>query len=277
MAEDRESTTERPWRRRTVLGTTGLALAGTLAACTDGDGDGGGSAEPGATTGGEAGGGTTTSQESPRLSEPTIISTADWGATQPRAHLQTINEHPSYLVIHHTTTPNVTDGSREAAIDLARRVQNGHVGQGWGDSGQHFTMSRGGHILEARHGSKNALETGETFMLGIHALGFNAYALGIECEGVYMVNPPPQSLYQGLVHLCAFICQQYDLPPKRIIGHRDLVKTSCCGDAFYAKLPILREDVRKSLETGEYHVSEGFGADNLLDDAHVNQEYLDGL
>ena len=102
-------------------------------------------------------------EERRKLPQPTIISTAEWGATQPRSHLQTINEHPSYLVIHHTTTPNVTDGSRDAAIDLARRVQNGHVGQGWGDSGQHFTMSRGGHILEARHGSKNALETGETF------------------------------------------------------------------------------------------------------------------
>ncbi|PNL18455.1 peptidoglycan recognition family protein [Micrococcus sp. FDAARGOS_333] len=274
MAEDRESTTERPWPRRTVLGTTGLALAGTLAACTDGD--------SGSETGGEARPAgesvmTDPTEERRKLPQPTIISTAEWGATQPRSHLQTINEHPSYLVIHHTTTPNVTDGSRDAAIDLARRVQNGHVGQGWGDSGQHFTMSRGGHILEARHGSKNALETGETFMLGIHALGFNAYALGIECEGIYMVNPPPQSLYEGLVHLCAFICQQYDLPPKRIIGHRDLVKTSCCGDAFYAKLPILRDDVRRSLEAGEYHVSEGFGADNLLDDTHVNQEYLDSL
>jgi hypothetical protein len=271
MADDRESTTERPWARRTVLGTTGLALAGTLAACTDGSGDGAQNSD------GDGQQGTETGAEHPRLPEPTIISTAEWGATTPLSHLQTINEHPSYLVIHHTTTPNVTDGSREAAIDLARRVQNGHVGQGWGDSGQHFTLSRGGHILEARHGSKNALENGETFMLGIHALGFNAYALGIECEGIYMVNPPPQRLYEGLVHLCAYICQQYGLPPKRIIGHRDLVKTSCCGDAFYAKLPILREDVRLSLESGEYHVYEKFGADNLLDDAHVNQEYLDSL
>lgn len=270
MAEDRESTTERPWRRRTVLGTTGIALAGTLSACTGGDGAGSADPQPGQDGGSPA-------QDEKRLPEPTIISTTEWGALAPAATLQTLNEHPSYLVIHHTTTPNVTDGSRDAAIDLARRIQNGHVSQGWGDSGQHFTMSRGGHILEARHGSKYSLQGGETFMLGIHCLGFNAYALGIECEGNYMVNPPPQSLYQGLVHLCAYICQQYDLPPKRIIGHRDLVKTSCCGDAFYAKLPILRDDVRQSLESGEYHVSEGFGADNLQDDAHVDQEYLDSL
>lgn len=270
MAEDRESPTGRPWRRRTVLGTTGLALAGTLAACTD-------TGREAATTDAQAEAGQASGDRPGRLPEPPIISTAEWGAITPASHLQTLNERPSYLVIHHTTTPNVTDGSREAALDLARRVQNGHIGQGWGDSGQHFTMSRGGHILEARHGSKNALEAGETFMLGIHALGFNAYALGIECEGNYMVNPPPQSLYEGLVHLCAYICQQYELPPQRIIGHRELVKTSCCGDAFYAKLPILREDVRRCLESGEYQVSEGFGADNLLDDAHVDQAYLDSL
>ena len=175
-------------------------------------------------------------------------------------------------MIHHTTTPNVTDGSRDAAIALAQRVQNQHINQQWGDSGQQFTMSRGGFAMEGRHGSLYALQGGETFILGVHALGFNAYAVGIECEGFYMVSPPPQSLYAGLVKLSAFICQQYELSPSRIIGHRDVVKTSCCGDAFYAKLPILREDVKRSLETGEYQITEGFGADNLLDDAKINVE-----
>ena len=188
-----------------------------------------------------------------------------------------LNINDGYGSTHHTTTPNVTDGSREAAESIAQVVQNAHMGSAndWGDTGQHFTVSRGGFAMEGRHGSRHALEGGQTFMLGVHALGFNAYALGIECEGLYMLNPPPQSLYAGLVPLVAYICQQYELPPSRIIGHRDVTATSCCGDAFYAKLPILREDVRLSLASGEYHVSEGFGADNLFDDAHVTPEYVE--
>ncbi|MDX2340255.1 peptidoglycan recognition protein family protein [Micrococcus sp. M4NT] len=261
MADLPETTPRRRWPRRAVLGGTGIALASAAVACGSGDE----APEASASAGGD---------DRPRLPAPEILTTDDWGAVTPANYLQTLYERPSYLVIHHTTTPNTSDGSRQAAMDLARMVQKGHIAQGWGDSGQQFTLSRGGFPMEARHGSRHALEGGETFMLGIHALGFNAYALGIECEGFYMVNPPPQSLYAGLVRLSAYICQQYEMPPSRIIGHRDVVATSCCGDAFYAKLPILREDVRASLEAGEYRISEGFGAENLLDDAHVNAEWV---
>ncbi|WP_288818455.1 peptidoglycan recognition family protein [uncultured Micrococcus sp.] len=254
-----------PWRRRTLLSGTGLALTGALAACAGTGGKDGGDEE-------NPESGTNTADKASRVKAPDIIGTADWEAVEPEQYLQTLHERPSYLVIHHTTTPNVTDGSREAAIEIAQRVQNGHINQHWGDSGQHFTVSRGGFALEARHGSKFALEKGDRFILGVHALGFNAYALGIECEGTYMVNPPPQKMYEGLLHLCTYICQQYDLPPSRIIGHRDLVRTSCCGDAFYAKLPVLREDVKVSLERGELRVTEGFGADNLFDDSDVKVE-----
>ncbi|MDY6056144.1 peptidoglycan recognition family protein [Micrococcus sp.] len=258
MAHTPDTAPEHALARRTLLGGTGLALAGTLAGCT------GGEPEQDAAEGSDA-----QTEQRPRLPEPEIITTADWGARTPAIHLHTLHERPSYLVIHHTSTANTTDGSRTAAVDLAQMVQRGHMEQSWGDTGQHFTVSRGGHVLEGRHGSRVALNDGHTFMLGVHALGFNAYALGIECEGLYMVNPPPQTLYEGLVHICAYICQQYALPPSRIIGHRDVVKTSCCGDAFYPKLPILREDVRRSLETGEYQVTPGFGPDNLVDDSEI--------
>lgn len=251
----------RSWTRRSVLGGTGLAIAAGVAGCGRDE---------------QAEQSSEGDEQATRLPAPDIITTAQWGAMQPNYYLQTLNERPSYLVIHHTTTPNVTDGSREAAESIAQVVQNAHMSPAndWGDTGQHFTVSRGGFAMEGRHGSRHALEGGQTFMLGVHALGFNAYALGIECEGLYMLNPPPQSLYAGLVPLVAYICQQYELPPSRIIGHRDVTATSCCGDAFYGKLPVLREDVRLSLATGEYHVSEGFGADNLFDDAHVTPDYL---
>jgi len=261
MADLPENTPQRQWPRRAVLGGTGLALAGTLAGCAVGQ---------------ESGEPAEASPSAPaRLPAPPILTTDQWGATTPNHYLQTLYERPSYLIIHHTTTPNVTDGSREAASEIAKMVQTAHINQGWGDTGQHFTISRGGYAMEGRHGSRYALESGQTFMLGVHALGFNAYALGIECEGLYMVNPPPQALYASLVRLAAYICQQYELPPSRIIGHRDVVATSCCGDAFYSKLPILREDVRVSLETGEYRITEGFGGDNLLDDAEVTVSWLE--
>lgn len=261
MPEQSPTPSSRPWTRRTVLGGTGLAIAAGVAGCSRPE------------AGEEA---EETEAAAKRLPAPDILTTAQWGALQPNYHLQTLDERPSYLVIHHTTTPNVTDGSREAAESIAKMVQNAHMStlNDWGDTGQHFTVSRGGFALEGRHGSRYTLEQGQTFMLGVHALGFNAYALGIECEGLYTLNPPPQSLYAGLVPLAAYICQQYELPPSRIIGHRDVTATSCCGDAFYGKLPVLREDVRLSLATGEYHVSEGFGADNLFDDAHVTPDYL---
>ena len=114
------------------------------------------------------------------LDTPSIISCDDWDARSARS-LKVHNRRPAKILIHHTATPNVSDLSRAQAQRLARNIQNHHLDQqGWADSGQHFTVSRGGYVLEGRHRSLEMLRGGRRMVEGAHCTGQNIIAVGID-------------------------------------------------------------------------------------------------
>ncbi|WP_170144561.1 peptidoglycan recognition protein family protein [Citricoccus muralis] len=193
------------------------------------------------------------------VSQPDIISTNDWGASAPQGSLPTLTRRPTHLVIHHTTHVNSDDFSVAAAEEVARLIQRNHMTNGWADTGQQFTIARGGQMLEGRHGSLDAVVDGTRFIEGAHAYGFNDQSVGIEVDGMYTNDVPTDAQWSSLVHLSAFICQRYGLDVDRIIAHRDVpgAQTLCCGDAFYGKLSALRDEVASALANG---VDGGSGA-----------------
>ncbi|MFF4429370.1 peptidoglycan recognition family protein [Streptomyces sp. NPDC001513] len=181
---------------------------------------------------------------------PNIIGCVTWGARPPSEPVVVLANRPERIIIHHTATANVTDYSRQRAYALARAIQTYHMdAQGWIDTGQHFTISRGAFILEGRHNSLNELHTGTRQVRAAHCIGQNTLSIGIENEGTYTSQAPPTAQYAMLADLCAHICDQYDLPATEIYGHRDFNATSCPGDRLYALLPTLRKDVATRLGT----------------------------
>jgi N-acetylmuramoyl-L-alanine amidase CwlA len=186
--------------------------------------------------------------------EPTIYSTSQWGARAPGS-LTVRNYRPSYIVIHHTATSNGTATTQAAAFSLARSIQNYHMdNNGWSDTGQQFTVSRGGYAMEGRHQSLTRLRGGTSFINGAHvgAGNVNAESIGIENEGLYTSVSPPAALYNKLVDLCAYICDQYNIPSNQIFGHRDFMATACPGNILYGMLPQLRTDVAEARAGGSY-------------------------
>ena len=154
------------------------------------------------------------------------------------------NRRPAKILVHHTATPNVTDFSRTQAVRLARSIQNYHIDrQRWADSGQHFTISRGGYVLEGRHRSLEMLRGGRRMVEGAHCTGQNIIAVGIENEGTYTTTEPTTQQWNRLREMCAYVCQQYRVRPTEIYGHRDFKDTACPGDALYKMLPKLRTEV----------------------------------
>ncbi|WP_433277120.1 peptidoglycan recognition protein family protein [Pseudonocardia xinjiangensis] len=175
---------------------------------------------------------------------PDVIDCDAWGARPNSDVVPVWNQRPVKILVHHTATPNVTDLSRGAGERLARGIQNFHMDQrGWLDSGQHFTISRGGYVLEGRHRSLEVLRIGERQVEGAHCTGQNVVAVGIENEGTYTAVDPPAVLWNRLRDLCAYICQQYGIDPTEIFGHRDFKDTACPGDVLYGRLPQLRTEV----------------------------------
>lgn len=181
--------------------------------------------------------------------QPTISSCAEWGAAPPTSAISINNYRPTKILIHHTDTANSTDYSQAHAFALSRSIQQYHFSKGWIDTGQHFTVSRGGFITEGRHRTLETLAGGSTFALGAHCTGQNTTSLGIENEGTYTSETPPSTQWNKLIDLCAYLCQTYAIPASELYGHRDFLATDCPGNLFYAQLPDLRSAVATKLGT----------------------------
>ncbi|WP_279582179.1 peptidoglycan recognition protein family protein [Fodinicola feengrottensis] len=105
---------------------------------------------------------------------PRIYSCAEWGARPPADPLVTLNHPANRILVHHIADANSTDYSQAHAFQVARDEQADHIdNNGWSDTGQHFTISRGGYDLEGRHGSLAALRSGNTMIRGAHCPGQN--------------------------------------------------------------------------------------------------------
>ncbi|MFH7599003.1 peptidoglycan recognition family protein [Streptomyces racemochromogenes] len=179
---------------------------------------------------------------------PPITDCGGWGAREASEEVVVLDTRPERIIVHHTASANVTDYSRERAHALARAIQTYHMDvQGWIDTGQHFTVSRGAFVLEGRHHSLAALDAGDRLVRGAHCVGQNSVAIGIENEGTYTTAEPPAAQFSALADLCARVCRQYDVSPSEIYGHRDFNSTACPGDRLYAMLPQLRQDVARRL------------------------------
>jgi peptidoglycan hydrolase-like protein with peptidoglycan-binding domain len=188
------------------------------------------------------------------VNSPSIASCSTWGAQAPKEPITVLSTRPTKILVHHTAGSNSTDYSLSHAYQLARNIQQSHFNRGWIDSGQQFTISRGGYVMEGRHRSLEVLNGGTSHVRGAHCDGQNDVAVGIENEGTYTSVQPPQALYDQLVALCAYICQQYNIPSSQIYGHRDFNATQCPGDQLYAMLPKLRTDVAARLTNGDTRV-----------------------
>ncbi len=175
---------------------------------------------------------------------PTIHGTAEWGARAANGTIEVLNHKPTYIVVHHTAGANSSSTTLDHAFQISRDIQDLHMdGNGWIDTGQQLTNSRGGHVTEGRHRSVEILDGGTQHVMGANVGDHNSEVIGIENEGLYSSVDVPQALWDSLVQLVAYIASQYGIAPSEIKGHRDFNATECPGEVLYGRLPELRDAV----------------------------------
>lgn len=197
------------------------------------------------------------------LPAPAFITCRQWGARSPRKAI-TMGAKPTHVAIHHTATANHGARARTAEDSFVRSIQASHMARNTDirDTLQNFTVTQGARIYEGRHRSLEAVRSGRLSAIGGHIRGgdaANQKAVGIETEGTFSSVLPGAGQYRALVHLVAYICQQYGIPVRNILGHRDFAgntTTECCGNAFYPKLAVLRQDVAATLNAGRVITSD---------------------
>ncbi len=185
-----------------------------------------------------------------------IYKRSTWGALKPKVDSFTPSKALG-IVVHNTEDPNRAPAARNreiaAAFELSRSIQHSHMFErGFSDVGQHFTISRGGVIMEGRQGTLDAAFNGQV-VRGAHAgvTLFNNQWWGIELEGDYRVPGamPPQPQQAALFQLCSWLAsliQGFDAS-QNIRVHRQVKPggTDCPGHLLDpAHMPDFLTDVR---------------------------------
>ncbi|GAA2965090.1 MULTISPECIES: peptidoglycan recognition protein family protein [Streptomyces] len=193
---------------------------------------------------------------------PAIVSRAQWHADE-----DLVKEHATYtgavnaVFVHHTGHPNDYDCADVPR--MLRAMEEDHVrGEGWDDIGYNFVVDRCGTIYEGRAGG-----IGRS-VRGAHTTGFNAHSVGVAAIGDFAPGVPvPQALIDGIAKVGAWKLRR-GIDPRGTVrmvstnddslyergqavhlhvvsGHRDTFETNCPGDALYARLPAIREEMAK--------------------------------
>ncbi|MFQ6058226.1 MAG: SpoIID/LytB domain-containing protein [Anaerolineae bacterium] len=182
--------------------------------------------------------------------EPVIISRAEWGCPEPDSSVDWPPEYrePRVFIVHHTVTPN--DPVDPAA--MVRAIYYYHaVTRGWGDIGYNFLVDQWGNIYQGRYPGDPP--EGQ-IVVGGHALHYNYGSIGVALLGTYQEVDVPEGAQDGLAELLAWQGNQYFIHPLEevffiddvfptIMGHRDVLPTTCPGDRAYLLLPQIRNQV----------------------------------
>ncbi|MFQ6000910.1 MAG: N-acetylmuramoyl-L-alanine amidase, partial [Anaerolineae bacterium] len=180
-------------------------------------------------------------EAAPGVPQPPIISRAGWGADESLTNLEPEYERPQKFVIHHTVTSNFSPDPAAAV----RAVFYYHaVTLGWGDIGYNFLVDWQGNIYEGRKGGDG--------VVGAHARRYNYGSIGIALLGNFTSTDITPQMEQALVDLIAWEADRYGIDPRKesyfidreipnIVGHRDLLQTSCPGERLYQQMPRIRE------------------------------------
>ena len=209
---------------------------------------------------------TATSAEGAAL-KPSVITRAQWGATESQANTTTRRSAKlQAMYVHHTASSNKY--TEAEAFQQIRGIYDYHTKVlKWDDLGYQFIVDRFGNIYEGRRGSMTDL------VVGAQAGGYNANTIGVSAMGNFDEVEPPKATIEALTRLLAWKGYQYNLnvtgtttlttstagPSTArykngvavtvpvILGHRNTNLTACPGQYLYSKLGSIRTEVSRRI------------------------------
>ncbi|XP_049416103.1 peptidoglycan recognition protein 6 [Epinephelus fuscoguttatus] len=160
---------------------------------------------------------------------PPMIPRCMWGAEPYRGTPTNLSLPLSFMYIHHTHTPSQPCLTFEQCSADMRSMQRFHQeDRGWDDIGYSFVAGSDGYIYEGRG----------WLWRGAHTLGHNSIGYGVSFIGDYVTRLPSQhsmGLVRDQLASCAVgggrLVANFTLQ-----GHRQVVNTSCPGDALYNEI-----------------------------------------
>ncbi|XP_061079083.1 peptidoglycan recognition protein 6 [Conger conger] len=168
---------------------------------------------------------------------PAIIPRCQWGAEPYRGTPTQLALPLSFLYVHHTYQPGQPCLSFDRCAADMRAMQRFHQDdRGWDDIGYSFVVGSDGYVYEGRGWQWR----------GAHTKGHNSLGYGVSFIGDYTASlPSAHTLALARDRLTACAVGGARLTANYTVhGHRQLVNTSCPGDALFSEIkgwPHFRE------------------------------------
>ncbi|XP_026997519.1 peptidoglycan recognition protein 6 [Tachysurus fulvidraco] len=160
---------------------------------------------------------------------PAIIPRCMWEAKPYRGTPTLLSLPLSFLYIHHTYEPSQPCLTFQQCSRDMRAMQRFHQDdRGWDDIGYSFVAGSDGYLYEGRG----------WLWQGAHTKGHNSKGYGVSFIGDYMSSIPSKrtmDIVRNQLAKCATEGGKL-VSNFTIHGHRQLVNTSCPGDAFYSEI-----------------------------------------
>jgi N-acetyl-anhydromuramyl-L-alanine amidase AmpD len=141
-----------------------------------------------------------------------------------------------YIVVHHTA-------SSIGNLEYFRRV---HMEErGWSDIAYHFVINNGTSNTAMGQIEESSLWTNRLPHLSTRITYLNYFGIAVVMVGNFEKNAPPPLQREALINLLANLAEKYNIPPERIVGHREVSPTACPGK--FLNMAEVRRDVTRIL------------------------------
>ncbi|XP_045709227.1 N-acetylmuramoyl-L-alanine amidase [Phyllostomus hastatus] len=157
---------------------------------------------------------------------PAIHPRCRWGAAPYRGRPKPLRLPLGFLYVHHTYLPASPCTAFERCAAKMRSMQRFHQDtQGWEDIGYSFVVGSDGYVYEGRG----------WHWVGAHTLGHNSRGFGVAIVGNYTAELPADAVLSTVRDVLPRCAVRAGLlrPDYAVLGHRQLVRTECPGDALF--------------------------------------------
>jgi hypothetical protein len=141
-----------------------------------------------------------------------------------------------YILIHHTA-------SDIGNLDYYKKF---HVEQrGWSDIAYHFIVNNGSMNTTIGQIEESDLWKDRKANLSTRNWYANYFGIAVVLVGNFERHKPPPLQQEALITLLTNLARKYDIPPDRIVGHREVQNTACPGK--HLNMNEVRAAVKKNL------------------------------
>ncbi len=139
-----------------------------------------------------------------------------------------------YIILHHTA-------SDIGNLEFYRKLHT----KRWGDLAYHIVINNGSEGTAAGQIEFSERWTKREYHYSTKKSYLNYFGIAIALVGDFESHSVPTVQKQILIRFLVNLSREYDIPPERIIGHREVQNTKCPGK--YINMVNIRSLVKKQL------------------------------